>query len=593
MAGGEHSTSASGQIYGFNLGDYDRTKELVIDPLIASTFLGGSGSDLGVAIKVDSLGNVYVGGVTRSLDFTTTGTPLYPSFKGGITDFFVSRFGPSGNLIYSTYIGGSADDFDSNEYDELYVFGMTIDSAGNVYMTGETFSSDFPTTNGAYDRTIDGGSDAFVLKLNAAGNDLEYSTFIGGSGNDESVGIAVDSLGNAYIAGTTHSLNFPTTPGAFRTTFNGGTSDWFAVKLNPTGSSRVYATYIGGSIGPGCYSCWEDAGNIAIDSAGNAYIVGGGEADDLPATVGAYDTTYNGGYDVYVVKLNADGNDRLAATYFGGAGHEWAEGLSIDINGNVFISGGVESTDLPTTDGAYKTQFNGPGRIFFISKFDANLSSLLASTYFEGFAPAITTDDSGNVYVAGMAMSSDFPTTPDAYDTTFNGGVSNGGVLIDTFCSPGGCDAVVSKLDTDLTTLLASTFIGGGGNEVAFDIALDSSGDVYIAGLTTSGDFPMVNAADSSHNGSEDVFVAKLDKDLSSGTCRLPDTGPVVTDSGVYTTDETGLYARWQSQDPESCVIRYEYCVGTAPDSCDVVDWTPIGNMTEGSLLVSGVSHGI
>jgi hypothetical protein len=516
LADSKEVLSTAGNVYGFKLGAYDKTREVLIDPLLYSTFLGGSSSDLGLAIKVDSVGNIYVAGVTMSSNFPTTVGIFDTTFNGGNTDFFISKIGPAGNLVYSTFIGGSSDDYDSNEYDSLYTSGMTTDLAGNVYMTGETYSTDFPTTGGAYDRIFNGGSDVFVLKLNNLGNALVYSTLIGGSNYDESVGIAVDTLESAYIAGTTFSSNFPTTAGAFSTSFNGGTTDWFAVKLNPAGSDLVYSTYIGGSTGPGCVSCYEDAGNIVIDSAGNAYIAGGGEAADFPTTTGAYDRTYNGHYDGYLIKLNSAGSGLLAATYFGGTGGEFVQGLAIDNNGNVFISGDVESTDLPMTNGAYDSTYDGIGLEGFIAKFDANLNNLMASTYFKGFTPAITTDASGNVYVAGMAMSSAFPVTPGAFDTTFDGGVSNGGALIDDICSPGGCDAFVSKFDNNLMNLLASTFIGGSGNEVVVDMALNPAGNVYITGITTSIDFTDVNGFDSSHNGSEDVFVAVLDPNLSS-----------------------------------------------------------------------------
>jgi hypothetical protein len=542
----QSSSADSGRIYGFRLGDYDKTRDVVIDPLLYSTYLGGSGSDLGLAIKVDSLGNIYVAGVTGSSNFPTTAGAFDRDFNGGNTDFFISKISPAGGLVYSTFIGGSADDYDSGSYDNTYAFGMAIDASGNVYMSGNTRSADFPTTAGAFSRTLKGGADSFVLKMNTAGNALLYSTLIGGSGDDIESGLAVDADGNAYIAGTTHSLDFPATPGAFMTTFQGGTTDMFAVKLNPTGSSLIYATYIGGSTGPGCFSCYEDAGDIAIDGSGNAYIVGGGEAADFPTTPGAYDRTFNDNRNVYVVKLKADGSSLLASTFLGGVGEPWAQSVALDNSGNVFVSGDIGAAanpDFPTTPGAYNTHCNSAGD-FFYSKFDASLSTLLASTcgISQSGAFSLATDNSGNVYIAGGAFSSSFPTTPGAYDTTFHGGVSNGGLLIDAFCSPsGGCDAFVSKLDNNLTTLLASTLLGGSGNEFVMDIALDSAGKVYVAGSTTSADFPVKDGFDSSHNGSEDVFVAVLDPDLSADssfsiltvTKSGTGSGTVTADSGT------------------------------------------------------------
>jgi len=507
-----HSQAADADsrlIYGFRLGDYDKTREVVIDPLLYSTYLGGSGSDLALGGTIDSNGNIYVAGVTSSYDFPTTSGAFDRGFNGGNTDFFISKISPSGDLVYSTYIGGSANDYDASA-GEPYVFGMTIDSSGNVYMTGQTFSSDFPTTTGALSRTLKGNSDAFVLKLHSAGDSLIYSTFIGGSGDDQGAGIAVDASGYAYVAGTTWSSDFPTTTGAFDRTHHGGDSDMFAIKLNPAGSSLVYSTFLGGS-------GWDQATKIAIDNSGNAYILGGGNSTDYPTTTGAYDRSGDGTFhDIYLTKLNATGSGIVASTFLGGSNKDWAESISIDYNGNVFIAGDTQSSDFPTTPGAYDRNFEGPHG-GYISKFDSNLGTLLASTYFKGF-PSVTTDSSGNVYAAGITGSSSFPTTPGAYDNTFHGGVSNGGLLLDGYCAPSGCDAFVSKLDNNLTTILASTFLGGSGNETCG--ARLSSGKVFLICSTTSTDLPIKNGFDRTHNGSEDVFVAVLDANLSSAwTC--------------------------------------------------------------------------
>ena len=509
------TTADSGQIYGFKLENYDISKQVVIDPLLYSTYLGGSGSDLGFAIKVDKLGYIYIAGVTMSADFSITPGAFDRSFNGGNTDFFISKISPAGSLIYSTFIGGNDIDHDIDA-GELYVSGMTIDASGNVYMTGETFSADFPTTSGAFDRTINGGSDAFVLKLNPAGDQLIYSTFVGGSGDDMGAGIAVDAQGNAYVAGDTYSLNFPTTPGAFDTTFNYGGDDLFAIKLNSTGSGLVYSTYIGGS-------GWEDTCDIAIDELGNAYILGGGNSSNYPTTLGAYDRTYNDDshyHDIYITKLNTTGIALIASTFLGGNTKEWPHIIALDDNGNVFISGATHSSNFPTTSGAYNRIFVEDSKgISFVSKFDNNLGSLLASTFISKASSVISNKigNSGDVYVVGGVSSSSYPTTPGAYDTYFHGGVSYGSVILDDFCSStGGCDGFVSKLDNNLTTLLASTFLGGSGNEIALDIALDALGKIYVVGITTSPDFPVKNAFSSSHNGSDDVFVTVLDSNLSA-----------------------------------------------------------------------------
>ena len=519
--------------YSFRLGTYDKTREVVIDPLLYSTYLGGSGMDQALGGAVDSSGNMYIVGATTSIDFPTTTGAFDNSYNGGDSDLFIAKISPTAGIVYSTYFGGSSDDY-SFAAEEPYAFGVTIDASGNVYITGGTSSNDFPTTPGALSRSIKGNTDAFVLKLNSTGDTLIYSTFIGGTSDDEGAGIAVDSTGNAYIAGKTWSSDFPTTPGAFDRTFNGGSSDIFAVKLNPEGGSLVYSTYLGGS-------GWEDASEIKIDQFGNAYILGGGDSTDYPTTAEAYDRTGDGIYfDIYLTKLNATGSAILASTFLGSSNKDWSESMAIDSNGNIFISGETYASDFPTTIGAYDSNFedilnNACG---YIAKFDTNLSHLLASTFLKGFPPSVTTDSSGNVFVSGLVKSSSFPTTPGAYDRIFHGGISTGGSFVDDICSPNGCDAFVSKLDNDLTTLLASTYLGGSGNDIG-GVGIGPSGNVYVSVITTSSDLPVKDGFDNSYNGSIDVYIAVLDNNLSYSFLSVlsvtPDNQDVTKDAGTTT----------------------------------------------------------
>jgi hypothetical protein len=262
---------------GFELAKYDASRPLYIDPLIYSTYLGGSGSDFGQGIALDNAGNAYVTGYTDSTNFPTM-NPLQPTFGGGNSDAFVTKFNPNGSaLIYSTYLGGSGSDFGQ---------GIALDNAGDAYVTGATNSTDFPVTTGAFQTTNGGGYNAFVAKINPSGSALVYSTYLGGNGGDEygdgGTGIAVDGAGNACITGYTGSKDFPTTPSAFQTVCGGGPPggcyDAFVAKFDPTGSALVYSTYLGGSN-------VDHGTGIAVDGAGNAYVTGYTSSTDFPTKI--------------------------------------------------------------------------------------------------------------------------------------------------------------------------------------------------------------------------------------------------------------------------------------------------------------------
>ncbi len=385
-------------------------------------------------------------------------------------------------LVYSTYIGGNNEDKGRS---------IAIDTSGNAYVTGYTYSANFPKTPTANDTTYNGNGDGFVLKLNPIGAALIYSTFIGGNSEDSGRSIAIDTSGNAYMTGYTFSANFPTTPGANDTTFN-GMLDISMLKLNRTGAALIYSTFIGGSDD-------DHSRGMAIDSSGNAYVTGTTDSADFPTTPGANDTTFNGIQDGFVVKLNQSGALLIYSTYIGGNDYEYGESISIDTNGNAYVTGYTDSANFPTTPGANDITFNGMGDVFVL-KLNPIGATLLYSTFIGGsgndYGSSIAIDINGNAYVTGPAGSVNFPTTLGVNDTTYNG---NG-------------DVFVLKLNPIGATLLYSTFIGGSGDDYGSSIAIDTNGNAYVTGRTLSANFPTTSGAnDTTYNiGEYDGFLFKL-----------------------------------------------------------------------------------
>jgi hypothetical protein len=396
-------------------------------------------------------------------------------------------------LVYSTYLGGAqgAD----------IVSGIVVDALGKVYLTGSTSSTDFPATSGAFDTSYNGGPtpqlegrDVFIAKLNAAGSALEYATYFGGSGLDLGTGIAVDARGRAYVVGYGNSTNVPTTRGAYaEIPFDSWNS--FLARLSPDGSALDYATYVGG------YTLLGRP-NVAVDHTFSAYVAGEISSSRFSATPGAFDATHNGQSDVFVAKLNSSGSGVVYWTYVGGTLIDYPTGVAVDAAGNVYVTGQTQSSNFPTTAGAFDTTLDG-GYDGFVLKLNAAGSALEYSTYLGGgevdVVNGVALDASGHVYVTGQTQSTNFPVSSNAFDPTHNGGPFNG------------YDAFVAKLNPRGSALDYSTFLGGNGWDYGRAIAVDVLGNAYVTGETSSTDFPPVRAVQSSYGGGiSDVFVTKL-----------------------------------------------------------------------------------
>jgi Ca2+-binding RTX toxin-like protein len=413
-----------GDRVGFVLGPYDHGRPLVIDPVVLaySTFLGGSHQEFGLAIAVDAYTRqAYVTGFTfpDATDFPTTAGAFDRTHNGGF-DVFVTKLGPGGTaLSYSTFLGGSEDDRG---------LGIAVDGSRHAFVTGITSSPNFPTTAGAFDQTYNGGfEDAFVTKLGPTGAALSYSTFLGGSGAEVGTGIAVDGAGAAYVTASTSSGDFPTTPGAFDRTHNGGFDDAFVAKLGPTGAALSYSTFLGGS-------GTDDGTGIAVDRAGAAYVTGSTSSREFPTSPGAFDRTHNGGDDAFVTKLGPAGAALSYSTFLEGSEDDFGAGIAVDGSGHAFVTGITSSPNFPTTAGAFDQTYNGfPGRFptedAFVTKLGTTGAALGYSTYLGGSGHdqgiGIAVDGAGAAYVTGFTgdAATNFPTTAGAFKQTHNGGV--------------------------------------------------------------------------------------------------------------------------------------------------------------------------
>jgi len=488
--------------FGFEVAAYDPTMPLVIDPqLTYSSYLGGNNLESGNDIAVDNDGNIYVTGTTLSADFPTENA--IQGSKGTAEDVFVSKLDADGFLLlYSTYIGGDSID---------EAFGICVDDDDNAYITGRTVSDNFPTAifptaAAVYQDSRKGDYDAFVTRIDATGTFLSYSTYLGGSAYDEGTALDVDADGRVFVTGSTVSNDFPTVGSPAQAAWGGG-NDAFVAKVDAAGASLVYSTFLGGSA--------NDFGqDIAIDASGNAYITGNTFSGDFPTSVAAYQQVLKGGSDVFITKLNAAGSSRTYSTYLGGTFDDYGQGIAVDPDGRACVTGYTLSIDdFPTSATAFSKKSAG-GRDAFVTKLNASGTvPLLLSTYLGGAgddeAYDIILDDDRNIYITGSTLSADFP-LQNPTQTLIRGA----------------SDAFISVFDDTGVVLGFSSYLGGTLEDAALGITLDSSKNAYVTGRTLSTDFPITGTPyQVNSGGNQDVFIVKYRTEDTGGSTPPPDSG--------------------------------------------------------------------
>ena len=603
----------------FRVGRYNHEQPLTIDPvLVYSTYLGGNATNgiftasgnSGQAVTVDAAGNVYVGGYTYAADYQVTAGALQTTNNGLAVlggNAFIAKYNASGALVFATYLGGS----DESPYEGLTPYtdsvnGIAVDSSGNVYVAGETESPNFPTTAGSFQPSIsqlvqsgvcgvvgleNDIAIGFVAKLNPTGSALIYSTYLDGTATQTAnpanpcptspiYALAINSAGDAYVAGATSATNFPVTAGAYQQTNHSlgnllgltslSYSNGFVAELNPSGSAVLNATYLGGGNLDGISS-------LRLDSAGNIYVAGQATSTDFPVSSGAFQTSFHepvtgvsgtyytsllylrhtnvpylgAGGSPFVAKLNPTASTLLYSTFLGGSGTDQQTALAIDSSGDAYVAGATTSTDFPVTSGAFQTVNHAAGVSSngFVSKLNPTGTALVYSTYLGGSIPAvpagsyqaladgissIAVDAAGNAYVGGTAGSLDFPVSAGALQPQSN--ISKC-ILNDSNGVGGGQNGIATEINPQGTGLVYSTYIGGDGKdagvitisdpaEIIEALTLDSANHVYITGTAYSLDFPLTytsaqSSPDLAYLGFT-AFLSELDLTAKAAT-------PVVT----------------------------------------------------------------
>lgn len=482
-----------------------------------ATFLGGAGSDTAWGVQVNEDGQAYVAGWTRSGDFPAVHGPGYDTSCNGWEDAFVVKLAANGmSLLYATFLGG---------YDSDQCWDLAVDATGNAYVTGQTLSANFPAAAGpGYDTTINGGWDAFVVKLNPSGTGIVYATFLGGSHYDWGWGITLDQQGRAYVVGQTRSGNLiPPGVSGYDTTTNGD-DDGFLFRVEASGMALGYGTYLGGTQ-------YDYARSVGVDELGQAYVVGITRSGDFPAANGpGYDVTHNGDADAFVVKMNATGTSLVYGTFLGGRDSDAAWDVFVDGTRRAFVVGKTSSPDFPVGPG-FDTSYNMASDAFAVL-LQADGCSLAYATFLGGnlsdYACDVVAAADGTAYIAGYTQSASFPAVSGpGYDKSLNG--DN--------------DAFLVRLSANGMTLLYGTFLGGADTDYGDRCAIDEDGGAYVAGFTNGAGHPATTGPgyDTTYNGGGDSFVVKL---------QVAEQGPTRTPTRTFTPTRTPTITRTPTRTP-------------------------------------------
>jgi len=489
--------------YSFEVAKAALSLPIVIDPILQATYLGGYDSDYARALAIHpKTGDVYVAGITKSANFPKTAGWAQTSCISCINDFpdiFVARLNSDlTQILRVTYLGGRGQD-------EAYALAIHP-TTGEVYVVGATNSTDFPKTTGGAQASKHRNYDAFVARLNSDLTQILQSTYLGGRKRDEAHAIAIHPVtGEVYVAGYTYSNDFPKTDGGART-YNDGDFDVFVARLNKELTQILQSTYLGGRD-------FDFTRALVIHPrTGDVYVAGETKSTSFPKTAGGAQASYGGGdYDAFVARLNSNLTQLLQSTYLGGKGEDFAYALVIyPQTDDVYVAGNTTSTDFPNTTSGAQAGYGGGLFDTFVVRLNSNPTQILQSTYLggnnwdEAHALAIH-PKTGDVYMAGYTRSSNFPKTTGGAQVTFGGGYS---------------DAFVARLNSNLTQILQSTYLGESGGDLAYSLAIHpTTGEVYVAGETGSTSFPKTTGgAQASNGGGIDAFVARLTADLASGS---------------------------------------------------------------------------
>jgi hypothetical protein len=548
----------------FQIGQHNRKAPLVIDPVLAyAGYLGGSDYDFGTDLRADATG-LYVTGATYSQNLTTT-AGSWQVKPAGLTDIFV---------IYATYIGGSGVDIPN---------ASALAPDGSLYVAGVTGSVDFPVTSGAFATTFAGGvDDAFVLRLSPAGNALMFSTYVGGSGNDDLTSMFLDSSGNVYGAGVTDSGDFPVTARALQPGYAGGDNDAFVFKLNAAGSTLIYCTYLGGSgsegfenpVGATLPATIDTVFGTAlwVDAYGYAYVGGVTSSTYFPVTKGSYSVSPKGGStDGYIAKLSHDGSSLAFASFFGGSGFDAVTGLRIDPSGNLVVAGITASPDLPVSPDALYPTYRGGFTDAFVSIFDPGGSTLLYSSYFGGSnqeaSANLDLSATGVVLLSGSTFSSDLPVTAGTYQST----------------SSGSGEIYLAAISATRTSLIDGTYLGTPGFDSGAAHFGVNADDILLAGWTTSNSLATSSAAVQKvyGGGGTDMLLARLTLNLplpqTISFAPLPNVTVGAPSFNVTATATSGLPVSLTSATPAVCAVSGDTVSIVAGGGCSITA-TQAGN---------------